>query len=180
MKKIVLLVASILATLHSTASRSSNDYNNPLILSPSDGINSFVTSHSSHSSHYSMFFKMKADSIGEIPSKAIDFIKLSLSKEFRCDSSIIIVNRVYVSSKCEIGKRRKDEYVPLLNNSDYQCYLYFSYKKGLLSSDKGEYIIPLTEEPGALYYYIKAFPPKIEMGRFEYWMSQLVKILIYE
>ena len=177
MKKIVLLVASILATLHSIASRSSNDTNSPLILSPSDGINSFVTS---HSSHYSMAFKMKADSIGEISSKAIDYIKLSLSKEYRCDSSKIIINRVYVSSKCEIGKRRKDEYVPLLNNSDYQCYLYFSYKKGLLSSDKGEYIIPLTEEPGALYYYIKAFPQKIEMGRFEYWMSQLVKILIYE
>ncbi len=179
MKKIVLLVASILATLHSIASRSSNDYNNPLILSPSVGIYNHG-SHRSHFSHYSMAFSMKTDSIGEIPSKAIDFIKLSLSKELRCDSSKIIINRVYKSSNCEIGKRLKGEYVPLLNNSDYQCYLYFSYQKGSLSSDKEEYIIPLTEEPGALYFFKKAFPQKIEIGRFEYWMSLLVKILIHE
>ena len=55
MKKIVLLVASILATLHSIASRSSNDSNNPLILSPSDGIYNHGShaSHRSHVSHYS-------------------------------------------------------------------------------------------------------------------------------
>lgn len=52
MKKIVLLVASILATLHSIASRSSNDSSNPLILSPSDGIYNHG-SHASHRSHYS-------------------------------------------------------------------------------------------------------------------------------
>ena len=49
MKKIVLLVASILATLNSIASRSSNNPNNPLILSPSDGI----YNHGSHASHWS-------------------------------------------------------------------------------------------------------------------------------
>jgi len=179
MKKIVLLVASILATLHSIASRSSNDFNNPLILSPSDGIYNHG-SHRSHYSHYSMAFSMKTDSIGEIPSKAIDFIKLSLSKELRCDSSKIIVNRAYKSSNCEIGKRLKGEYVPLLNNSDYQFYLYFSYQEGLLTSDKGEYIIPLSDDPGAEYYYLKGFPQTIEIGRFKYWMSQLVMILIHE
>jgi len=72
MKKIVLLVASILATLHSIASRSGNDSNNPLILSPSDGIYNHGShaSHASHRSHYSMtgqyggqFYDSKADSI---------------------------------------------------------------------------------------------------------------------
>ena len=180
MRKLFLLVASLVATLQSFARCTGNHYADPLILSANDGINSFVTSHSSHCSHYSMAFKIKADSIGKIPSKAIDYIKLSLSKEFRCDSSKVIINRIYKSSNNEISKSRRGENVPLLKTVNYQCYLYYSYQKGLLSSDKGEYIIPLSEDPGAEYYYLNGFPHTIEIGRFKYWMSQLVKILIHE
>lgn len=177
MRKLFLLVASIVATLQSFARSTGNHYAEPLILSANGGINSFVTS---HSSHYSMAFKIKTDSIGKIPSKAIDYIKISLSKEFRCDSSKVIINRIYKSSNNEISKSRGGENVPLLKTVNYQCYLYFSYQKGLLSSDKGEYVIPLSEDPGAEYYYLKGFPQTIEIGRFKYWMSQLVKILIHE
>lgn len=76
MKKIVLLVASILATLHSVASHSSNDSNNPLILSPSDGIINHGShySHKSHSSHYSTAFSIQHDSVCNVTP---DIIKIA-------------------------------------------------------------------------------------------------------
>ena len=65
MKKIVLLVASVLAALQSIANRSPEETNsNPLILSPSDEIynHGFHASHASHCSHYSMTITVKKDS----------------------------------------------------------------------------------------------------------------------
>lgn len=57
MKKIILLVASILTAIQTIANRSVERTNsNPLVLSPSDGIYNHGShgSHASHCSHYSM------------------------------------------------------------------------------------------------------------------------------
>ena len=65
MKKIILLVASILTAIQTIANRSVERTNsNPLVLSPSDGIYNHGShaSHASHSSHYSMSITVKKDS----------------------------------------------------------------------------------------------------------------------
>ena len=69
MKKIILLVASILTAIQTIANRSVERTNsNPLVLSPSDGIYNHGShgSHASHCSHYSMTITVKKDSVQNI------------------------------------------------------------------------------------------------------------------
>lgn len=160
MKKIFLLVASILATLHSIASRSSNDSNNPLILSPSDGIYNHGShgSHASHCSHYSMSITIKKDSTRNVNKDVRNFIIQSLASKHNCKVTDIDVMDMYVTKNNEIVTKEKgassiSRYKP---SSNEEC-LFISFRKwnrgAYPSFNIHEYIIPLANNV-ANYFHI--------------------------
>ena len=114
MKKIVLLVASVLTALQSYANRSTyGAQDNSLILSPSDGVYNHGShaSHASHCSHYSMSITIKKDSIQEVSQKEKEAIIHALAIKYNCDEKDIDIINLYISKKNEIITQEKGDSV---------------------------------------------------------------------
>ena len=152
MKKIFLLVASVLATLQSIANRSSEETNsNPLILSPSDGIYNHGShaSHASHCSHYSMTITVKKDSVQNISLEDRNSIIHSLALMHNCAEKDIDIRGLYISKNNGITTQNRGESSMVrYNPSPSEKCLYVSFNKwnrGQYSSFRfQEYIIPLS------------------------------------
>ena len=152
MKKIFLLVASVLATIQSFANRSVDGTNsNPLILSPSDGIYNHGShaSHASHCSHYSMSIIVKKDSARNVSQEDRITIIHSLALMHNCAEKDIDIMELYISKNNGITTKERGEssierYKPAPNE---RC-LYVSFRKwnrGQYNSfNIQEYIIPLS------------------------------------
>ena len=160
MKKIALLVASILATLHSIASRNSSDYNNPLVLSPSDEIynNGSHASHASHCSHYSMSITIKKDSTRNVSKDVGYFIIQSLASEYKCEVKDIDVREMYITKNNEIVTKEKgaNSISRYKSSSNEECLFikfnhYYTIEKNSLFSYH-EYIIPLTNNVSEYFH----------------------------
>lgn len=156
MKKIVLLVASILATLHSIASRNSNDSNYPLTLSPSDGIynhgshasHTSHASHWSHISHYSMTITVKKDSIQNVNQKDRNSIIHSLALMHECADKNIEIIGLYISKNNGITCEKRDEV--RYNPAPSEKCLYVSFRT-YIYRNVYEYIIPLSSSVNNYY-----------------------------
>lgn len=152
MKKIFLLVASVLAALQSIANRSSEETNsNPLILSPSDGIYNHGShaSHASHCSHYSMTITVKKDSVQNISLEDRNSIIHSLALMHNCAEKDIDIRGLYISKNNGITTQNRGESSMVrYNPSPSEKCLYVSFNKwnrGQYSSFRfQEYIIPLS------------------------------------
>jgi len=159
MKKIFLLVASVLAALQSIANRGSEGTNsNLLVLSPSDGIYNHGShaSHASHSSHYSMTITVKKDSVRNISQEDRKFIIHSLALMQNCADKDIDIMGLYISKNNGITTQERGEssivrYKPAPNE---KC-LYISFRKwnrGQYSFfSVQEYIIPLSSTVSDYY-----------------------------
>ena len=159
MKKIVLLVASVLAAIQSIAIRSVEGTNsNPLILSPSDGIYNHGShaSHASHCSHYSMSITVKKDSARNVRQEDRKSIIHSLALMNNCTDMDIDIMWLYISKNNGIttkerGESTIDRYKPAPNE---KC-LYISFRKwnrGQYNSfNVQEYIIPLSSTVSDYY-----------------------------
>lgn len=159
MKKIFLLVASVLAALQSIANRSSEETNsNPLILSPSDGIynHGAHASHASHCSHYSMTITVKKDSARNVNQADRKSIIHSLALMYNCADKDIDIMGLYISKNNGITTQERGEssvvrYKPAPNE---KC-LYISFRKWnreqYSSFSVQEYIIPLSSTVSDYY-----------------------------
>ena len=179
MKRIVLLVASILATLNSIVSRNNNDSNNPLILSPSDGIYNHGShgSHASHRSHYSMSITVKKDSTRNVNKKTRDFIIQSLASKHNCKVTDIDVMGMYVTKNNEIKEQEDIGYSIISRykpSSKEEC-LFIGFRKwnrGAYSSfNIHEYIIPLTNDVSNYFHILDGHHYHSEKK--EKWMTDL-------
>ena len=159
MKKIVLLVASVLAAIQSIANRNVEGANsNPLILSPSDGIYNHGShaSHASHCSHYSMSITVKKDSAQNVSQEDRKSIIHSLAIMHNCTDKDIDIMGLYISKNNGITTKERGEssierYKPAPNE---KC-LYVSFRKwnrGQYNSfNIQEYIIPLPSNVSDYY-----------------------------
>ena len=185
MKKIVLLVASIFATLHSIASRSSNDSNNPLVLSPSDAIYNHG-SHASHASHYSApvgqtsrvssnspstqqtsySTKVELDSLGELSEKQKMYAIEKVPTDWKEDKEKVHLKAAYyayvLSVKTQNGlKVTAEKQFPEKTKS-----IYLEFTNG------NWYVIPLSAGEFIIRGTSLSF---IEVSKSD-WMSKLTKI----
>ena len=152
MKKIILLVASILTAIQTIANRSVERTNsNPLVLSPSDGIYNHGShgSHASHCSHYSMTITVKKDSVQNISLEDRNSIIHSLALMHNCAEKDIDIRGLYISKNNGITTQNRGESSMVrYNPSPSEKCLYVSFNKwnrGQYSSFRfQEYIIPLS------------------------------------
>ena len=152
MKKIILLVASILTAIQTIANRSVERTNsNPLVLSPSDGIYNHGShgSHASHCSHYSMTITVKKDSVQNISLEDRNSIIHSLALMHNCAEKDIDIRGLYISKNNGITTQNRGESSMVrYNPSPSEKCLYVSFnkwKRGQYSSFRfQEYIIPLS------------------------------------
>lgn len=152
MKKIILLVASILTAIQTIANRSVERTNsNPLVLSPSDGIYNHGShgSHASHCSHYSMTITVKKDSVQNISLEDRNSIIHSLALMHNCAEKDIDIRGLYISKNNGITTQNRGESSMVrYNPSTSEKCLYVSFNKwnrGQYSSFRfQEYIIPLS------------------------------------
>lgn len=152
MKKIILLVASILTAIQTIANRSVERTNsNPLVLSPSDGIYNHEShgSHASHCSHYSMTITVKKDSVQNISLEDRNSIIHSLALMHNCAEKDIDIRGLYISKNNGITTQNRGESSMVrYNPSPSEKCLYVSFNKwnrGQYSSFRfQEYIIPLS------------------------------------
>lgn len=152
MKKIILLVASILTAIQTIANRSVERTNsNPLVLSPSDGIYNHGShgSHVSHCSHYSMTITVKKDSVQNISLEDRNSIIHSLALMHNCAEKDIDIRGLYISKNNGITTQNRGESSMVrYNPSPSEKCLYVSFNKwnrGQYSSFRfQEYIIPLS------------------------------------
>lgn len=159
MKKLFLLVASVLAAIQSIANRNVDGTNsNPLILSPSDGIYNHGShaSHASHCSHYSMSITVKKDSARNVSQEDRKSIIHSLALMHNCADKDIDIMGIYISKNNGITTKENGEstivrYKPAPNE---KC-LYISFRKwnrGKYNSfSVQEYIIPLSSNVSDYY-----------------------------
>lgn len=137
MKKIVLLVASVIAALQSYANRYIDGiHDNSLILSPSNeiynhGSHASHRSHTSHSSHYSSMhvISVKKDFAQDVnlsPKEKRNIIH-TLAVIHSCADKDINIEKLYISNNNKIIMKGSDmiEYVPAPN----EICLYISYSK---------------------------------------------------
>lgn len=191
MKKIILLVASVLAAIQSIANRNVEGTNsNSLILSPSDGIYNHGShvSHASHASHYSMMFATKTDSVNNVSKEHINMVRTSLAKMYNCDIESVEIRHIFISANSEIYKShngyRENPFITIYTENNEERSLYISYR--IMSKiengfrhmlEGGEYLIPITNPENSIFYYIKdQFPPnKCEIGDLADWMKSLIQ-----
>ena len=159
MKKIILLVASILTAIQTIANRSVERTNsNPLVLSPSDGIYNHGShgSHASHCSHYSMTITVKKDSVQNISLEDRNSIIHSLALMHNCAEKDIDIRGLYISKNNGITTQNRGESSMVrYNPSPSEKCLYVSFNKwnrGQYSSFRfQEYIIPLSSTVSDYY-----------------------------
>ena len=152
MKKIILLVASILTAIQTIANRSVERTNsNPLVLSPSDGIYNHGShgSHASHCSHYSMTITVKKDSVQNISLEDRNSIIHSLALMHNCAEKDIDIRGLYISKNNGITTQNRGESSMVrYNPSPSEKCLYVSFNKWnrwqYSSFRFQEYIIPLS------------------------------------
>lgn len=152
MKKIILLVASILTAIQTIANRSVERTNsNPLVLSPSDGIYNHGShgSHVSHCSHYSMTITVKKDSVQNISLEDRNSIIHSLALMHNCAEKDIDIRGLYISKNNGITTQNRGESSMVRYNpypSEKCLYVSFNkWNRGQYSSFRfQEYIIPLS------------------------------------
>ena len=152
MKKIILLVASILTAIQTIANRSVERTNsNPLVLSPSDGIYNHGShgSHASHCSHYSMTITVKKDSVQNISLEDRNSIIHSLALMHNCAEKDIDIRGINKKKNNGITTQNRGESSMVrYNPSPSEKCLYVSFNKwnrGQYSSFRfQEYIIPLS------------------------------------
>lgn len=187
MKKIVLLVASILATLHSIASRSSNDSNNPLILSPSDGIYNHGShaSHRSHASHYSAHnrsnvisnntpaiqqtsysTKVELDSLGELSGKQKMYAIENVSTDWGVDKKSVHLKSSYYAYVSSVKTQNGLKVTAEKQFPEKLKSIYLEFTNG------NWYIIPLPVGKIIIRGTSSSF---IEVSKSD-WMSKLTKI----
>ena len=133
MKKIILLVASILTAIQTIANRSVERTNsNPLVLSPSDGIYNHGShgSHASHCSHYSMTITVKKDSVQNISLEDRNSIIHSLALMHNCAEKDIDIRGLYISKNNGITTQNRGESSMVrYNPSPSEKCLYVSFNK---------------------------------------------------
>lgn len=159
MKKIILLVASILAAIQSIANRSIEESNtNSLILSPSDGIYNHGShaSHASHCSHYSMTITVKKDCARDVSQKDKNTIIHSLALMHNCADKDIDIIGLYISKNNGIiTKERGGSSIVRYNPAPSEKCLYVSFRKWnrgqFTSFSLQEYIIPLSSSVSNYY-----------------------------
>lgn len=181
MKKIFLLVASVLAALQSIANRNADGTNsNPLILSPSDGIynHGAHASHASHCSHYSMTITVKKDSTRNVSQEDTNSIIHSLALMYNCDDKDIDIMGIYITKNNGITTEEGGEssivrYKPAPNE---EC-LYISFRKWnrveYNSFGRQEYIIPLSNTDSNYYRISEGHHYNVETK--EKWMVDFAK-----
>lgn len=186
MKKIVLLVASILATLHSIANRSSNDINNnSLILSPSDGIYNHG-SHASHASHYSAPIgrtsrvpnnstitqqtsystKVELDSLGELSEKQKMYAIEKVSTDWKEDKENVHLKAAYYAYILSIKTQNESKVIAEKQFPEKSKSIYLEFTNG------NWYVIPLSAGGIIIRGTSSSF---IEVSKSD-WMSKLTKI----
>ncbi len=188
MKKIFLLVASILATLHSIASRSSNDSNNPLILSPSDGIYNHGShaSHRSHVSHYSAHnsinnvvtnnspaiqrslysTKVELDSLGELSGKQKMYAIENVSTDWKEDKEKVHLKAAYYAYVSSVKTQNGSKVTAEKQFPEKSKSIYLEFTNG------NWYVIPLSAGKFTIRGTSSSF---IEVSKSD-WMSKLTKI----
>ena len=180
MKKIVLLVASILATLNSIASRNSNDSNNPLILSPSDGIYNHGShaSHRSHSSHYSAYnssptiqqtaysTKVELDSLSELSEKQKMYAIEKVSIDWKEDKEKLHLKAAYYAYVLSIKTQNGSKVTSEKQFPEKPKSIYLEFTNG------NWYVIPLYAGESVIRGTSSSF---IEVSKSD-WMSKLTKM----
>lgn len=187
MKKIVLLVASILATLHSIVSCSSNESNNPLILSPSDGIYNHGShaSHRSHASHYSASSssnmitnntqaiqqtsystKVELDSLGELSEKQKMYAIEKVSTDWGKDKKNVHLKTSYYAYVLSVKTQNGLKVTAEKQFPEKLKSIYLEFANG------NWYIIPLSTGEYIIRGTSSSF---IEVSKSD-WMSKLTKI----
>ena len=181
MKKIVILVASILATLHSIASRSSNDSNNPLVLSPSDGIYNHG-SHASHASHYSSpvvqtsrvpnnspasySTKVELDSLGELSEKQKMYAIEKVSADWKKDKEKVHLKTAYYANVLSVKTQNGSKVYAEKQFPEKPKSIYLEFTNG------NWYVIPLSAGESVIRGTSSRF---IEVSKSD-WMSKLTKM----
>ena len=159
MRKLVLLVASVLAAIQSIANRNADGTNsNPLVLSPSDGIYNHGShaSHASHYSHYSMTITVKKDSARNVSQNDKKYIIHSLALMHNCADKDIDIMALYISKNNGITTQEKSEssivrYKPAPNEKCL-CISFRKWNRGKYNSfGIQEYIIPLSNTVSNFY-----------------------------
>lgn len=152
MKKVVLLVASVLAAIQSIANRCVEGANsNPLILSPSDGIYNHGShaSHASHTSHFSMVITTRADSVSEVRGWQIQEILSNLAKEHKVLESQIKISHFYLSNYQEVHingiNYNKTKLLDWKENCIYLDYFISGFRENSYNNHYG-YIIPQSSK----------------------------------
>lgn len=181
MKKIFLLVASVLAAIQSIANRNGEGtISNQLILSPSDGIYNHGShaSHASHCSHYSMTITVKKDSARNVSQEDRKTIIHSLAIMHNCADKDIDIMGLYISKNNGITtKERGESSIVRYNPAPSEKCLYISFRKWnrgqYTSFSIQEYIIPLSSSVSDYYRIGEGHHYNAEKK--EIWMVEFAK-----
>jgi hypothetical protein len=182
MKKIILLVASVLAAIQSIANRNVEGTNsNSLILSPSDGIYNHGShaSHASHASHYSMTITARVDSIDIVQNGKTQMIIKSLAVEHKVADTQVKIAHFYLSSSYRIAKGyngRADENI--LKGKEKCLYVDYSISGFDVIREYSYnyhygYIIPVSNNKSKVRF-INYQSTSVEERNKTDWMKQLI------